>query len=234
MARLKAKHSTFSFGFTMIELLIVVTIVGSLSVAGFAGFQASAQKGRDANRKDDLQRIKVAFEDYYNDNDCYPASGSLAICGSSELQPYLQSIPCDPITDDPYLYAPLANACSGYRLHAALENDQDNSIEDIGCDQQTGCGYDSDYNYGIAVGVMVYDPNGTAAQNGGNPTPTPTVAPSSSPASSPSGPIYEYACDNSGVCNRYEVGHPALLTCPVTYQSTDCNSECAIPAVQCE
>jgi len=224
------KKNAFQYGFTMIELLIVVGIIGLFSTMGVVGFQASAQKGRDASRKDDLQRIKIAFEDYYSDNDCYPPSGTLSICGSSELQPYLQRVPCDPITDDPYLYMPLANACSGYRLHSALENDQDDDIEKIGCDQETGCGYFSDYNYGISVGVTVYDPNGTAALNGGDPDPSP----SSQASPSPSGPVYEYACDTSGVCNSYQQGHPFLLTCPVTYQSSDCNSECAIPAVQCE
>jgi prepilin-type N-terminal cleavage/methylation domain-containing protein len=221
-------------GFTMIELLIVASIVSLFSVLGFVGFQSSVSKSRDASRKDDLQRIKVAFEDYYSDNDCYPTAGSLNICGSSELQPYLQRVPCDPITDEPYLYTPLANACSGYRVHAALENDQDNSIEEVGCDQQTGCGYFTDYNYGVSVGVTVYDPNGTAAQNGGDPSPSPSGQQSSPvPTPSPSGPIYEYACDSSGVCNRFEQGHPFLLTCPVTYQATNCNNECAIPAVQC-
>lgn len=212
-------------GFTLIELLIAVAVVSLLSVAGLMGFQSSQSRGRDAQRKSDLERIKIAFEDYYNDNQCYPPLGSLQACRSTELQPYLQSIPCDPMTGEPYLYLPLSNACSGYRVHAQLETLDDPAIAKLNCSGTQGCGYG--YNYGIAAGVAVADPNAT-------PLPSPLASPSpvASP-STPSGPIYVYACDTGGTCNRYEDGHPFLVNCPVTFPSNNCNNECSNPVFHC-
>lgn len=174
-------------GFTMIELLIVLAMVGIFSTAGVVGFQASQQKSRDATRKGDLNRVKVAFEDYYNDNNCYPPAGSLNACGSSALQPYLHSIPCDPLSDDPYLYAPLDNACAGYRLHASLENNDDPDIAEAGCDGDGGCGYGSSYNFGIASGTTVFDPEGEEyVAPASSPQPSQSPAQEASPSPSPS------------------------------------------------
>jgi len=60
-------------GFTLVELLIVMAIllmmatmmVGTLNSVGIFN------KARDARRKKDIGRIKIAFEDYYNDKGCY-------------------------------------------------------------------------------------------------------------------------------------------------------------------
>jgi prepilin-type N-terminal cleavage/methylation domain-containing protein len=221
-------------GFTMIELLVVLSVLGFFTTAGAVGFQASQRKGRDASRKSDLARVKLAFEDYYNDNNCYPAEGALTACGSSSLQPYLQRIPCDPISDDPYLYVPLENECQGYRLQVALEDENDPDIANVGCDGGGGCGYDADHNYGVASGATVYDPDGASWGIGEeSPSPNPSGSPVSSLAPSPSGPIYVYACDSGGTCNQFEEGHPFLFSCPVTFEQSDCNSECANPALQC-
>jgi prepilin-type N-terminal cleavage/methylation domain-containing protein len=219
-------------GFTMIELLVVIVIVGLASTAGVVGFQASQQKSRDATRKGDLQKIKVAFEDYYNDNNCYPPSTALDLCGGTSLAPYLPTIPCDPMTQTPYLYVPLASACSGYRVHAALENESDPAIAGNECDTEQGCGYGEEYNYGIAAGTTVFDPDGEPIVQ---PSPVSSPITTSSPVPSPSSsePIYVYACDSAGTCNQFEEGHPALVNCPVTFPQSNCNAECGNPALRC-
>jgi prepilin-type N-terminal cleavage/methylation domain-containing protein len=144
-------------GFTMIELLVSLVIVSLLATLGVVGFQRTQQRTRDAQRKHDLQDIKIAFEDYYNDNGCYPAEGSLDACGDGSLAPYLKQIPCDTQTNQPYGYVPLANACQGYRLYTELEVTDDEDIVNAGCDGTTGCGYPlvPEYNYGVAVGTSV-------------------------------------------------------------------------------
>lgn len=38
-------------------------------------------KSRDSKRKSDLDRIKIAFEDYYGDTNEYPPDGILSDCG---------------------------------------------------------------------------------------------------------------------------------------------------------
>lgn len=208
------------FGFSLIELLIAITVLAILILLVLISLPKQVSRSRDAQRKADLERIKVAFEDYYNDNQCYPPPDVLENCRSNGFQPYLHAIPCDPLSDEPYMYVPLSpDGCRGYRVFSELEVPDDPVIEEMGCEGEQGCGYG--YNYGIAAGVPVLDPTAS-------PLPTPTP-----PVPSPTGIIYVYACDAAGACNRYEDGHPYLIYCPVTYKSTDCDGQCGNPAVRC-
>lgn len=143
-------------GFTMIEVLVVVTILAIATTTGIVTMQGTQLNSRDARRKSDLEKIKVALEDYYNDNQCYPAAGSLDVCGDSNLDPYLKEIPCDPRTKNAYGYLPEPDACKGYRVYAGLENTDDEAITNLGCGGADGCGYGTGFNYGISSGVPVY------------------------------------------------------------------------------
>jgi prepilin-type N-terminal cleavage/methylation domain-containing protein len=152
-----SKKKVSNSGLTMIELLIVLAIVGVLIVVMYFGMRGQMQKGRDSKRKDDLQKIKVAYENYYSDNDCYPPDDALSNPDSTYLEPYMSSVPRDPLTDEPYVYIPLPDLCPGYRLFATLENASDPSIEQLRC-LPTMCGYGDSYmgvNYGVAVGTQV-------------------------------------------------------------------------------
>ncbi len=87
-------------GFTLIELLIVIGLIGVLSgfVIVVINPQTQFMKARDANRKKDLSLISNALEQYYADNNRYPATmavSSLPLAGSPK---YIQSIPVDPNT----------------------------------------------------------------------------------------------------------------------------------------
>lgn len=92
-------------GFTLAELLIVITILAVLGISALIGINPMLQifKGYDSRRKDDLSKIKTALEAYYSDHDCYPSLDILKNCGSTALEPYLSSIPCDPSTKEPYV-----------------------------------------------------------------------------------------------------------------------------------
>lgn len=207
-------------GFTMIELMVVLVIVGVTSTGGAVVWQSSQAKARDATRKADLSDIKIALEEYYNDSRCYPAEVKLSTCGGSELAPYIKTMPCDPRTDDPYLYKPLSpNQCRGYRLYAQLENDKDDAIAELGCDGEVGCGW-ADTNYGIAAGTTVYDPVGDAAVE---------------PSPRPSSPVVAgvYACDPTGACNQYE--DPASAGCPISFgDDQTCQNSCGMLANRCD
>jgi prepilin-type N-terminal cleavage/methylation domain-containing protein len=156
-------------GFSMIEILIVATILGLLIILAISMLPKQISKGRDGRRKSDLQKIKIAFENYYSDNDCYPEPEILDNCEGPELSPYLASIPCDPQTKTKYLYAPESDSCANYyRVFADLEVEVDPVIAEIGCDSGDGCGaYSffsaeldeedaSNYNYGVSEGVPIY------------------------------------------------------------------------------
>jgi|GEM_PF-420331 len=180
-------------GFTLTELMLVITIVAILIILAIINFQRQAIRGQDSKRKADLAQLRVVFEDYYNDKGCYPnvatwngyncADGS----GGQFFAPYTQGkrIPCDPVTNERYLYItipedapPNVSACSGYKLFAALGNLQDADIPGSGCspDPNQGCGYEPyKYNYGISIGGSIANP--TFDFQAVPPTPTPEFAP---------------------------------------------------------
>jgi general secretion pathway protein G len=115
-------------GFTLVELIIVIAIIATLAALFITFLPGQISKGNDAKRKADIDRIKIATEEYEKDHNCYPQSVS---CTSpTTLNPYLDQIPCDPTTNLPYAYEPGGStSCpSWYRYYADLQNSQDPSI----------------------------------------------------------------------------------------------------------
>lgn len=118
-------------GFTLIEILIVTAIVSLLVLALTQSMSRQKEKANDARVKGDLERLKVAMEDYYGDYNCYPpatAFDSQADCGSAVLSPYLTSLPCNKSTGLPYhlVYSPAQ--CQGYILYGKLQNSSDPQV----------------------------------------------------------------------------------------------------------
>lgn len=64
----------FSSGFTIIELMIVVVIVGILSMIALPSFQASMLKGKRTDAKATLVDAASRMEQYYLDNKQYTAT----------------------------------------------------------------------------------------------------------------------------------------------------------------
>ncbi|MEI7632286.1 MAG: prepilin-type N-terminal cleavage/methylation domain-containing protein [bacterium] len=59
-------------GFTIIELLIVIAIIGVLAGLVLNNFQGAQAKARDVQRRTDLNSIHGKLEEYYNNNNGYP------------------------------------------------------------------------------------------------------------------------------------------------------------------
>ena len=142
---MKKKNS----GFTLMELLIVIAILGILATIGLGSFRSSQMKGRDAQRKSDLTQVQKALEMNLNDYQSYPAS---LPAGGSAWQDakgtlYMKEVPKDPKNFN-YCYEVAPNG-SWYRLYAKLENSQDSGIAKTGCSAGCTCNGDSTYNYKV-------------------------------------------------------------------------------------
>ncbi len=59
-------------GFTIIELMIVITIIGILSAISVVALNEVRKNSRDSKRVADIERIQTALEFYFMDNANYP------------------------------------------------------------------------------------------------------------------------------------------------------------------
>ncbi|MBI4036036.1 prepilin-type N-terminal cleavage/methylation domain-containing protein [Candidatus Daviesbacteria bacterium] len=83
-------------GFTLVELLIVVAIIGVLSVVGLTMYSGVGQKARDTKRKADIDAIAKVMESKYNIKTAsYPVLSSLSSLASFFVNNTLPTPPKD-------------------------------------------------------------------------------------------------------------------------------------------
>lgn len=69
-------------GFTLIEILVVIIIIGILAGIAIPVFMRERQKAVDAGIKSDLRNVANTLESYYTDFDSYPTSlGGVSFAG---------------------------------------------------------------------------------------------------------------------------------------------------------
>lgn len=79
-------------GFSLIELIVVVTIIGILAAVAIVNVKYAQRKAREAALRDNLFQMRKCIDNFYADKQRYPSS-------LEELVPnYLRAIPPDPIT----------------------------------------------------------------------------------------------------------------------------------------
>lgn len=100
---LNQKRNYKQLGFTLIELMISISIIAIISSVGFISYQKAQSLGRDAKRKQDLRSIAIALELYYQKNKQYPiTTGWVSSAGGSNTwipgldTNYINSLPKDP------------------------------------------------------------------------------------------------------------------------------------------
>ena len=62
-------------GFTLVELLVAVGIIGVLASVSVVSIGSVRQKGRDAKRISEIREIQKALEGYFSTRNSYPATG---------------------------------------------------------------------------------------------------------------------------------------------------------------
>jgi len=83
-------------GFTLIELIVVVTIIGILATIAVPAMRTAPIRARESALKEDLYQLRSCIDQFHADRDRYPASlEELVSMG------YLRMIPVDPITRQP-------------------------------------------------------------------------------------------------------------------------------------
>ncbi len=80
-------------GFTLVELMIVMTIIGILSAIAIPAFVRSVKQAKEAALREDLHTMRMAIDSYTVDKEKAPQ-------GLDDLvqSGYLKTLPVDPMT----------------------------------------------------------------------------------------------------------------------------------------
>lgn len=111
-------------GFTLVEVLIVVAIVGILASFAIVGIGPVQKRGRDARRLSDLRQIQNGLELYFQKNGAYPLGGGYAtMAGLLKSNGITQLVPNDPLSNaaKTYWYTTDSGGTT-YMLAARLED----------------------------------------------------------------------------------------------------------------
>lgn len=108
-------------GFTIVELLIVIVIIGILAALVFVQFNNMQARARDAERKADVRLIESKLAEYNADNGEYPtaAAGTAIATGLAPID----GIPADALEDPGTTDYTYESDGATYTLTATLESD---------------------------------------------------------------------------------------------------------------
>ena len=114
-------------GFTLLEILVVLSIIGTIIAIGTVSYNQVLITSRDSARKSDIQSISSALEQYKSNN----IFGSYPTDLNSLLPTYITVVPKDPKIGQDYTYSASPSGClatkiapcMSYNLTATLEED---------------------------------------------------------------------------------------------------------------
>ncbi len=120
-------------GFSLLELLVVISIIGILIVIGSVGFTAAQQRGRDARRRGDLKAWQDALEQTYAEYTDYQGAGSSAVCQDA-VDDHMNGVtPTDP-KGGSFAYTASCPDADSYCICAQVEQDNTGNSNDSACD----------------------------------------------------------------------------------------------------
>jgi len=85
-------------GFTLLELLVVISLIGFLMGVGAVSYSKAQKDTRDARRKGDMKAVGNGFEEFYGKNTRYPQDASEANTA------IIGGLPADPKNKEDYVY----------------------------------------------------------------------------------------------------------------------------------
>lgn len=136
------------FGFSLVELLVVIGIIATLTAILMPNYMGAREKARDAQRIQDLSTIKNSLRLYYNDHQVYPTGTGVTLgTGFESYMPAAAGLG--------YTYSyNMTKAGDGFLLCVGLEskNNQEAGVS------QKKCGTDNSTNFpggicGISAGT---------------------------------------------------------------------------------
>lgn len=141
----KAMSMKFNSAFTLIEIVVVIGIMATLTAIIYSSFDGSKAQSRDQKRVSDISAIQLALELHFNQKGYYPATLDILTQKIGSYGPYINEIPKTPLASDfqyENTYIPLTKTsgseyCTSYHLWTKFE--RKNTYLD------TKKGFDSDF-----------------------------------------------------------------------------------------
>ena len=142
------KKTNSQSGFTLIELLVVIAIIAILASVIMGYVYQATSKGRDSQRKQNIDQIVKAVNFYFSDNGHLPGdtdgwctyisnpTNGYGDTFTTDLVPYIKTMPLDPTKHNQvgdYLFSVTNNNSGHYSLCANLENDTGQSYDYSSC-----------------------------------------------------------------------------------------------------
>ena len=127
------------FGFTLVEMLVVISIIAILSAVLAGGYINSQKNARDASRKLSLKSMSDALNAYYADYGVFPDQNTILnlINSQGEFSQngiiYMKKMPKETGNTRPILYQ-VSPTGKSFKLFANLEN-----VEDGSCLNKVDC-----------------------------------------------------------------------------------------------
>ncbi|USN96152.1 MAG: prepilin-type N-terminal cleavage/methylation domain-containing protein [Candidatus Nomurabacteria bacterium] len=105
-------------GFTIVELLIVIVVIGILAAIVVVAYNGVTTHAADAKRSDELTSLVKVLEIYHAEHGAYPlcgatgpdtthalTSGTVSSCLADDLVPtYISTMPADPVDSGSNIY----------------------------------------------------------------------------------------------------------------------------------
>jgi prepilin-type N-terminal cleavage/methylation domain-containing protein len=89
------KKTNFKSGFTLIELMVAITIIAIMASVAIFGLPSVSQKGQDTQRLAGFRELELAIAGYKNINGKYPDAGSGTDYIVGLTPGYMQRLPQD-------------------------------------------------------------------------------------------------------------------------------------------
>ena len=130
-------------GFSLVELLVVISIIAIISAFTLPNFMGARDKAKDSSRISDMAAIKNALRLYYNDNQVYPVGNGVTLgVGMTGYMPSILNLGYT------YYYYQVNNGDS-FLLKLPLESGQGD--EDIASQAKCGIGVTVDKIFAVCA-----------------------------------------------------------------------------------
>ncbi len=130
------QKSIINNAFTLVELMLVVTIIGILAALVIPRIAGRSEQARITAVHADLSSIKTALDAFEVDNGFYPKSLQDLVQQPSNAKnwhgPYLDRLPVDPWQNPYVYYYPGKHNANGYDLLSVGPDGKEGTDDDIG------------------------------------------------------------------------------------------------------